>query len=53
MATGYLLTHCVAGQGDVARKDSRCSCTGSIRLIDDSLFRLFAAFNAYFALVQF
>lgn len=27
--------------------------TGSVRLIDHSLFRLFAAFNAYFALVQF
>jgi hypothetical protein len=42
-----------AGQADVARKDSRYLFTGSIRLIDQSLFRLFAAFKAYFALVQF
>jgi hypothetical protein len=41
------------GQADVARKGSRYVCTGSIRLIDHSLFRLFAALNAYFALLQF
>ena len=44
---------CDAGQVDVARKDSRHHCTGSLRLINHSLIRLLAAFNAYFALVQF
>ena len=53
VATRYLLAQCDAGQGDVARKNSRYRCTGPIRLINYSLFRLFAAFNAYFALVQF
>ena len=42
-----------AKQVDIARKDFRYLFTGSIRLNDHSLFRLFAAFNACFALVQF
>ncbi len=36
-----------------SRKDSRHLFTGSIQLNDQSLFRLFAPFDAYLALVQF
>jgi hypothetical protein len=52
-AIARVRTQLDAGQADVARKDSRYLFAGSIRLIDHSLFRLFAAFNACFALVQF
>jgi hypothetical protein len=44
---------CDAGQADVAGKDCRYLFTGSIGLIDHSLFGLFAAFNADVAWVQF